>query len=603
MSISDLLNVSKMGLLSSQSALMTVSHNIANVNTAGYSRQTVEFQARSANKHSSIGNGVDIANVARSVDALVDKRIIAGSAEEGRLEARDRYLTIIENVFNEMDKDGLASRLDSFFSSMDGLADNPTNPVSRADTVAGAESLANHIQKMHQTLSETALPVDQEISGMIDDINTLLSNLKSLDATIVSREVTGPALDLKDQRHDLVSQLGSLIDISVLQMDNGGIQVFTSHGQKLLMDSQFSATLARSGQTTESGFAGIEINGTEFDTTDFVKGGKLKGLLEVRDEVIYGKEGVLTQLDALVDEIRFQTNVVSSQTVSETMYKSQTGVFDLGNDLNTAMNALIPYPELVKVGTPPVQVKGTAPADVLRVTAGTLTFAVGKDADHLKLESVEIDPSRTLQENMEEIDAISGLNATVDANNRLVLTADSGTQYGVVSDSSGFMAAMGIGAIFTGSGSSDMGVNEALIADPDQFGVAKLTVDDPTNPTKVTFNNADNRGALALGRVRERESKFTLDSYKGTQLGSEGTFSFYYATMVGLFGATVSRNSEALTTQQSAQSFLTDLRDSISGVSLEEELTELIRFQQSFQASSKMVSSADDLFQTIIGMV
>lgn len=579
--ISSLLNISKTGLLSNQYALSSVSQNIANVNTAGYSRQTAALtsnQGALRGNTDGIGGGVAVSDLKRSVDALVDNRIQLGLGEKGRLETRNQYLNMIENVFNDQDGDGLSTRLDEFFSMVDKLADNPTSPASRAELVASAQNVTNFANKMYDDLAGLALPVDQEIDVLVNTINTKLKSLAEVDSAIQLREKTNnPALDLKDQRDEMIRELSGMIDVQVLSNQDGSTTLMTAGGE-LLMDHGFTATFGRGALDTTTGFAGITVNGKSGDYTDKLSSGSLKALLEVRDQVVGGSSGYLTKLESIVDELRFQVNSITSTSSSMYLNQSQTGVFDLGTQTATAVNAQ----DYTTVNAPP--------PDLGRVVDGTVTFAYGSDANNLSFDSVNITSSMTIDEVVAALNASNAVSASVNANNQLSIAAKS-TYYAVSADSSNIMAAMGIGALFGGTGASNMAVNSEMVADQTTVPVGRIRTDANGLPQ---FDNADNDGVLALGDLRN--TKFTL-------FGESLTLSAHYASTISQLGAEQASNEEQLGAATSTYNFMQQVRASISGVSLEEELTDLMRFQRAFQASSKMVVTADELLQSVIGMV
>ncbi|MBF0271234.1 MAG: flagellar hook-associated protein FlgK [Magnetococcales bacterium] len=586
MSLGNLLNVSKLGIFASQGALQTISHNITNANTAGYSRQTVELESIPGSQTVAGGTGVRIADVRRQMDQLVDRRLELGTGELGRLQTREKYMSLVEDVFNDMDGSGLSQGLEAFYDAADTLADNPGNAVARYQVVSKADGVANEFNKMATSLSESALPLDNEISVVLGDINTRLKSLKEINNLIVRNEATNPSLDLKDQRQKMIMELGQIIDIRTLEFDNGDVQVMTSKGQELLADSVYSAQFGRSTQVTDTGFQGIKIGDREFDSSK-VSGGQLGALLELRDEVVHGANGYLTRLETLADEVRFQFNKVNSQSVGKNLVTSLTGAVSLGNDLDTSLASL------VTDTTSNDYKKG--PVDANRVVDGRIVFATGTSDDALTPVTVNITTDMSLTQVQQAIDGLDGVKAEITSDKKLKISAEnSGGKLGVVVDESGLLAALGIGALFGGRGAGDMTVNAELLTDPDRVGVGRLNVDDLSNPTKVTHDDASSNGALALGNLRT--AKFDL-------FGNNASLTSHYATMVGELGSTINLDKESLLAQQSAQSFLSDIRESISGVSLEEELTDLIRFQRAFQASSKMVGVADELMQTIIQMV
>ncbi len=588
MSLGNLLNVSKLGIFASQGTLQTISHNISNVNTPGYSRQSVALESVPGNQSTVGGTGVRVADVTRQLDQLVDRRMELGTGELGRLQTRDRYFQLVESVFNEMDGDGLSNRLDAFYDAADTLADNPGNAVARHQVVAKAENITTQLNRMYESLSEVALPLDKEVGVVLADINRRLQGIQEINNVIVRNDATNPSLDLKDQRREMILELGKIIDIRTLERENGDIQVMTSRGQELLADSVFSATFSRSSTVTATGFQGIKIGDREFDQSK-VQGGQLGGLLEMRDQVVYGANGYLSRLETLTDEIRFQFNTVHSQSVNKDMVSSYKGVIPLGLDLDAGTLASM-------VTDTTLATYQKSPVDVNRVTAGSIFFATGTTGDTLTpTAAANITTDMTLRQVQQSLDGVDGISAVITSDNRLQISATTpGDKLAVVADNTGLLAALGSGALFTGKGAADMKVNPNLLQDPDLIGMGRLNVDSLTPPTTASFDNASSQGALALGNLRT--TKFSL-------FNNNATFTGHYATLVGELGSLINQNQETLKAQESSFSFVSDVRESISGVSLEEELTDLIRFQRAFQASSKMVGVADELMQTIIRMV
>ncbi|MEO5369274.1 MAG: flagellar hook-associated protein FlgK [Magnetococcus sp. DMHC-1] len=602
MAISNILNSSKLGLFANQGALKVVSHNIANANTPGYSRQVIALEAnpKSAHGREAGGEGVQISEVNRKVDDLVDRRLRLSAGENGRLEARDRFLTQIENVFNEMNGEGFASRLEKFFDAVDNAADNPANTVARAQVVSDAQSLTLQANKMHKNLSEMALPIDKEINVVLEDLNSQLKNFRDINLQVIQAKGAGTdPLDLLDQRQQMLDKLSGMIDVQVLEGANGGMMLQTGSGQ-LLVDDQYVTQLSRNNQRTATGFDGISIDGKPFDYSAQIGGGALKGLLEIRDQVLQGGGGYLTRLENLVDEVRFQVNVVHSQSVAPAMYKSQTGLMVLGKELTKAVGTLV-----TDASSPLYQ---GGPTDLSRVQKGTITFAYGPNADNLTLATVNIDPAtQSLTQIRDVLNASPAVTATITADNRLQISSKvipgtpgavpAGTTpvattgvYGVVSDTSNILAALGVGALFGGNGARDMVVNPALLRDTNQLGISRVVTDSASLPR---FDDVSNAGVIAMGALRTANFNFA---------GHSTTFSRQYADIVGDVGVDGSQTKQAIVAQKSTHDFLQEMRDSVSGVSMEEELTDLVKFQRAFQASSKMVSVADELLQSILGM-
>lgn len=592
MPIGDILNIAKLGLLAHQGSLKVVSHNIANVNTPGFSRQSASLSSVAAANTAvnSSGDGVTIALVRRQVDTLVERRLNVGERELGRLDARNRYLPIVERAFNDMDGDGLGGRMEQFFAAADKLAENATNPVGRTELVVEADNLARYANEMYTTLSEVTLPVDNEISLTMDDINNRLLALRDINMEITKQESAAtPALDLKDQRQQMLNELGRKIDILALDQPDGGVSVMTTSG-KLLVDHTYAASFSREQPLTDTQFLGIHIDERNEDISGQIVNGELRGLLEVRDEIIHGEpalngqEGWLYRLNKLVGELRWQANLANSQAVGKEMMTSQRGVFDLGNDMAAMIDTLdLDLKSATYDGSPP---------DMDRVQTGVVTIAYGNDMDNLSTTTININPATMSLNNVQAaLNASPAFAAAFDAQNHLTLTAKA-SYYGVVSDTSGVMAAMGVGAIFGGRNALEMAVNDELVNDSNMVGAAHIAQDGGV----YQFDNGNNEGALALGALRSA----MVDPMGQNELA---TFAAHYGQMVGELGSVKQRDETTTTAHQAEQDFILGVRESVSGVSLEEELTGLIRFQRAFQASGKMVTSADELLQSVLNMV
>ncbi|MEO5339747.1 MAG: flagellar hook-associated protein FlgK [Magnetococcus sp. MYC-9] len=605
MSVNSILNVSLSGLNAAQTTLQTVSHNIANANTTGYSRQVVDLQSAAR------GMGVQVRDISRQLDQLLDRRQELGTGETGRLDAKERFLTQIEQIFNETSKEGLNNRMDALFGAADNLVDNPTNPVGREEFVTKADGVARYVQDMSNALAGLLTPVDQEVDVLLADVNNRLKALRDINATIAGGGGDEGASDLKDQRRQMILELGKLIDIQTLDIAGGGVQIMMGGGQGMLVDTSHAAALTRSRHmavdpTVEvasgeppklTNFRGIDLDGKELLR---VQGGVLGGLVEVRDQLINGRNGFLTRMEALADEMRFQFNKVSSTAVSQGMYSSQTGVFSLGHDLGAFLGDLISDPLSADYQGAPVDLNRVVYKGASDLQEKRIVFATGEDGAHLTVApEVQVTREMSFSSLVAAINQTGVITASITPENRLRLQGVNGAKFGVVSDDSNLLAVLGMGALFGGSGARDMAINAALLEDSRTLGVARMVgvkgdLNNPTRITSATFDDGGNQAAMAISQMRG--TKFNIS-------GRDTTLAGNYAATVGLVGAVVNQNKESMTAQKASQDFLETLRQSTSGVSMEEELTDLLRYQRTFQASSKLVSTANELMQTIINMV
>lgn len=596
MGVTNVLHIAKLGLFANQTAMSVTSHNITNANTTGFSRQAAQMRSLGTNGSTfTSGFGVRIGEITRSVDGLAEKKVTTSKQEIGRLDSRSRFLTMIEAVFNEVDGEGLGVKLDDIFGSAEELADNPSSTVARNQFLADAESMVNYVQKMAEDVSDVSMPVDQEVTYLLNDINTHIQSLRQLNLAIIRQEGTpSPALDLKDQRQELLKELSGMIDVQYFENENGGMTVMTQSGF-LLTEGNYAAEFLRGGGTTETGFPGIVFADRNIDITDRIQSGSLKGLLEIRDEVLNGTEtlngfqGWQQRLETFVDEVRWQFNRVHSQSVGDSLYTSQTGVFDLGTDIASSINTLSVDPtDPAFAGSPP---------DIRRVASGDVTIAFGSGVDNLGSVTFSVDIANdSIQDIVTKMNtalngADSDLSVVINGENRVVINAANGKGYGVLADDSGIMAALGLGALFTGSEITNLGVNPELSGNVNLLGAGRLRQDDAGN---IFFDDVDNEGALALAELQD--TNITL-------FDSTTNFAGHYAGVVGDLGTLVQQTEDDITAQQATMDYMNDFRESVSGVSLDEEMINLIKFQSAYEAASRIVVTANEMLDSIMNMV
>ncbi|NGZ26463.1 MAG: hypothetical protein G8345_06210, partial [Magnetococcales bacterium] len=284
-------------------------------------------------------------------------------------------------------------------------------------------------------------------------------------------------------------------------------------------------------------------------------------------------------------------NLVHSQTVGAKMQTGQTGVFQLGDTTDLAGDIYTTFIDQLVVDVNDSNYNGVPP-DMDHVQNGTLTIAYGPDPDNLSVDSININPATmTIEDVRAALDASPAFSAVYDSN-RVKLTAQD-TYYGVVSDTSGIMAALGIGAIFGGRNAMEMSTNQEMIADNRMVGIGHIVqADDGT----YQFDDGNNQGALAMSNLRSMR----VDPFS---TGDNATFASHYGQIVGELGSLIMQDKNSTTSLEIQQEFITGVRESVSGVSLEEELTDLIKFQRAFQASGKMVGAADELMQSVLQML
>lgn len=299
-------DIGNSGLQASKQALSTVGHNIANVNTEGYSRQRVDQTANDplpATKGNA-GSGVRILGVTRTNDEYLARRIEMEQKNMGAAEERETYLSQTEQIFNEANTEGLNRLTTNFFNEFRKLSIEPENQAIRSAVREASTRLVADIRRMDTELKEVAKNVDYRLNGYVSDFNALLHEVRELNELIDKAQLGDqpPPPDLLDKRDEAMKRLGAMADISVSK-DNRNRVTITLAGK---------AAVVNGGDITELEVrrtpANPEIGKLEnslsiyvkepipFDITPYLKGGRLGALVEVRDKDIHGCQSQLNDV-------------------------------------------------------------------------------------------------------------------------------------------------------------------------------------------------------------------------------------------------------------------------------------------------------------------
>jgi flagellar hook-associated protein 1 FlgK len=252
--------------------------NIANVNTPGYSRRTVDFASVPPETPYGVGRGVEVAGIRAQRDRLTERRLQQETSGAERYAVIADSLSVLEATLGTT-SDSLDTRLHAFFDSWSRLAESPTAAVARQDVVLQATTLAASFNGLANRLGEFARDADRRISTTVDEINQITRRIAVINNALGDAGATGPGLHLQDEQAALVKQLSALTEITVVQRPDGGVDIDSSTGHALVVGkSAFAMTAAA---TAPNGHLEVSIGGA--NVTQLLTGARLGGLLQVRD--------------------------------------------------------------------------------------------------------------------------------------------------------------------------------------------------------------------------------------------------------------------------------------------------------------------------------
>jgi flagellar hook-associated protein 1 FlgK len=308
--LTSLMNLATSALLADQGALNVTSNNVANQNTVGYTRETVNFQAQDSVTigAASYGEGTSIGNGASSVrDRVLEQRVQQQTQVQGQSGALATALTAVENVFglsatsSSAAATTLGSAVDSFFNSFATLEANPSDPSTRQGVLSAATALINAFNTASTQLASTSSSLNSQVTDTVGQINSLTANIASLNQKISSISPNGDAGSLEDQRQTAIAQLSQLVGLDQITTEQNGITLTTSSGAVLVGGNQ-SYPLSTS---QVSGTTHILAGPDATDVTASITGGSLGGILQARDQVL---PTFTSDLDNLAYAIGTQVN-------------------------------------------------------------------------------------------------------------------------------------------------------------------------------------------------------------------------------------------------------------------------------------------------------
>ncbi|MDD5578850.1 MAG: flagellar hook-associated protein FlgK [Methylobacter sp.] len=546
-----ILSTALSGLTAAQRALETTSHNIANVNTEGYSRQRVELGTRPAEFTGAgyIGQGVNAETVSRSYDQFITNQLTSSTSAFSQSDGFYALASRVDNIVSD-EATSLSPALKSFFNSVNEVANDPSSIPVRQVVISEAESLTQQFNTLSSQFRDLRTQTNNELQGTVNDINSFAESIASLNAKIVldsNRTSNGQQPnDLLDQRDALVTKLAEKVSISTIPQKNGSLTVFIGSGQSLVLGAN-SAAVSLSQSTTDPSHKTINMAG--LDITKSITGGELSGQLKFRDEVL--------------DPAQQQLGLMSAGLAVEFNKLHETG-FDLNGAAGKA---------LFGFGTPTLTVPVTADPNN---SAGSSVTAV-------------YDPNTTGQLYP------SDYSLSYDGTNYSLTRLSDNTTTTIAGPAA---TIAGPGFTLTTSGVS---ANDSFLIRP-TFDAAQKITSLITKPDELAAAGTGTPGAPVPGDNSVALSLADLEN-KSVLLGGKATFSDAYGQLVSKVGtlthaANISRSAQEVLLNQAKQS-----RESLAGVNLDEEAANLIKFQNSYQASAKAISITSSLFDILIGAI
>ena len=314
------LRTARSGLLVNQQTLDVVANNLAHVNSEGYSRKIVSTETRVLN---GVPSGIQIADIIRRVDEGLLKNIRTELAELNKFTVQDDFFARTQDLFGKPGENSSLSHLfENFTSALELLAVSPNRSLEQAEVVRQAQDVTFALQNMSETIQELRQQADVAIADTVTEMNKIVASIDQLNEDIITNGSVGrDVTDLKDQRDQRIDRLSELVDIRFFFRSDDDVVVFTSGGRTLVdtippkITHSAASSVSASTTKNEGDFTGIFV-GTivaRNDITSELRGGQLKGLVDLRDDILANMQ---SQLDEFAAEMRDVFNQIHNRGVS-----------------------------------------------------------------------------------------------------------------------------------------------------------------------------------------------------------------------------------------------------------------------------------------------
>jgi flagellar hook-associated protein 1 FlgK len=333
MSLNSVLATATSGLMASQTGLRTVSDNIANVNTPGYVRKTIDQQQLTV---SGMGAGVQVTGIRRVTDQYLQLASLTAGSDSGRYSAFSQYLDNAQSLFGDPSKDTFFfNRLDTAYAAFSAAANDPSNNLLRSQAVSTVQDFVGESARVNAQITQLGQTVDTRIGADVDQANSLLSQISKLNADISrARLVNADSSGAENIQSQLLDQLSSLVSIKVGLRDGGGVDVRSPEGVLLAGDT--AATLTYNKTDSTPGYITATGGGASSSTTQpiNINSGELRGLMDLRNDTL---PGMSDQLGEFVTRAVSQINAAHNASSAVPAPSSLTGR-NTGLDLPTAVS-------------------------------------------------------------------------------------------------------------------------------------------------------------------------------------------------------------------------------------------------------------------------
>ncbi len=587
------LEIGKRSIMAQQTALEVTGHNLANANTPGYTRQIPNLVTTrpyhtpaliSSGKVGQLGTGVMVSDIQRIRDAFLDEQIRNESKTSGYWNARQNALAKVEVILNEPSNDGLRAVMDMYWESWQDLVAHPESEAVRTTVAERGAALADAFNHMHTQLKELRDDLNASVKIKVDEINVISGQIADLNLQIQSIKIAGKQPnDLEDQRDLLIDQLSQIVDIKTYTDSNGMVAV--QMGGRALVQGNQSSKL-----TTKQDNQGMHmVIWADTKTRAVIESGELKGLLDDRGktDLSEDKGQYLETVPNLIDNLNklAKTIVIKTNELHRGGYSLNNPNGALPDGINffnapADPDSITDWAQFIKVNNDilkdPKNIAAAAQPTLDAVTGEKINFGDGSIAM-----------------------AIANLKHDLNSEMRTIKSGDMSGQFTgtlPVNITQSFDITYG-GTTHTINIAADVSnLNELAQAVQDALNNEGLDLKVSLDGSYMMLSTKSN-SPVSVSGFWGTTGNLSVSSY---DLVSNATTDDYWRSICAEVGVKSQEAVRMVKNQEVLLSQLESKRQSISGVSLDEEITNMIKFQHAYNAASRFITTMDEAIDVIV---
>ncbi len=564
------LNLGRIGLQVAQVQLDVAGNNITNANKAGYSRQRVELTTLQPDirSYGALGRGPAIAGISHARDVFLDTVYRQQVPSLGSAETQDTYFQRMQDIFQEPGESGFSKQFDQFFSAINDFANNVESLPNREALLSQGDALSGALRQAYGRANDLRTATNEEVRSLVPQINSLTGEIANLNNKVREIEANGTAAnDARDDRDLLLDQLSKIVNISYREQDNGMVDI--QLGGDVLVTGTHVRDLQAVPDSTLDPQRGdlLSVQFVDNGAKANITNGTLYGDLQMRDVELSSLE---SQLNTMAGSLIQNINRIHSQGNGLDNYSGPVSTTNMTLSAGTS----------IAVSNPPFPFGN-----------GSFTINVydsaGASAETITIPIVATGPvagQTTAQQITNAVAGSAHMTAVLGSDGKITFSPQAGFTFSFSNDTAGILPALGLNGFFNGTDATNIQVNSDLHNNPRLLSSGYSS--DP-------LETGDNTAALDMAALRTSK---VLNG--GTQ-----SITDFYQSLIAQVGINTRANSQDLNVQQNFVQQFDSRRQEISGVSIDEEVTNLIQFQRAFEASARIITITDNMLNTLINTV